>query len=74
MKITRKDGIVYERNKKELNYTSALNCRCMPETAEKFKKIAADKGIKYGVLLRNLAEDYVKYIEHLGNELKEGEK
>ena len=74
MKITRKDGIVYERNKKELNYTSALNCRCLPETAEKLKKIASNKGIKYGVLLRNLAENYVKYIEHLESKLKEGKK
>lgn len=60
MKITRKDGIAYERNKKECKYDGALNCRCKKETETTFKDIALKKEIKYGNILRELVENYIE--------------
>lgn len=59
-KITRKDGIEYERKSKTRNYDSAINIRVSHETIEKLKQIANRYGTKYNTLIRELLEDYIE--------------
>ena len=59
-KITRKDGIEYERKSKTKNYDSVINIRVSHETIEKLKQIANRYGTKYNTLIRELLEDYIE--------------
>lgn len=59
-KITRKDGIEYERKSKTRNYDSVINIRVSHETIEKLKQIANRYGTKYNTLIRELLEDYIE--------------
>ena len=60
MKITRKDGIEYERKAKTRNYDSIINIRVSRETIEDLKQIANKYGIKYNTMVRELIEDYIE--------------
>ena len=59
-KITRKDGIEYERKSKTKNYDSVINIRVSHETIEELKQIANRYGTKYNTLIRELLEDYIE--------------
>ena len=61
MKITRKDGIEYERRRKEKKLNTSLNIRFDREELEKLKTLAAKEGIKYNTLARNLIVEYIKF-------------
>lgn len=60
-KIIRKDGVEYERKKKERNYDCSLNIRFSRDELEKLKKLANKEGIKYNALARNLIVEYIKF-------------
>jgi predicted DNA binding CopG/RHH family protein len=60
MKITRKDGIEYERKNKTRNYDSIINIRVSRETIEDLKQIASKYGIKYNTMVREVLEDYIR--------------
>lgn len=60
MKITRKDGIEYERKNKTRNYDSIINIRVSRETIEDLKEIASKYGIKYNTMVREVLEDYIR--------------
>ena len=59
-KITRKDGIEYERKSKTRNYDSVINIRISKETIEDLKTIANKYGTKYNTMVREVLEDYVE--------------
>lgn len=59
-KITRKDGIEYERKSKTRNYNSVINIRVSRETIEELKRIAEKYGTKYNTMVREVLEDYVE--------------
>lgn len=67
--ITRKDGIVYERKKKNCNLDYRLNLKINKEKVDKLKEIANIKGKKYQPLIREIIDEYIKNVEC---ELKEG--
>lgn len=58
--ITRKDGIVYTRKKRNKNFDCHLNIKFHNETKDRFKKIAESKGMKYNTLIREILEQYVE--------------
>lgn len=60
IEIERKDGIKYERKKRESTYTKYLNMKIKGETIDEFKKIAQNEGIKYQTLIRSILEDFVE--------------
>lgn len=60
-KITRKDGISYERKKKEKKYDCILNMRFDKEELDKLKELADKEGVKYNTLARNLIVEYIKF-------------
>lgn len=58
--ITRKDGIVYEREVKEPNgYDTKLNIRISKKNYDELKNIAKEKGITYSEMLRNVMEEFI---------------
>lgn len=58
--ITRKDGTVYYRKRKKINYDTSVMIKWKKESIEEIKKIAKKKGIKYQTLIRNVLEEYMK--------------
>ena len=60
-KIIRKDGIEYERKRKEKKLDCALNIRFSREELEKLKALADKEGIKYNALVRKLIVEYIEY-------------
>ena len=58
--ITRKDGIVYERKKKEQNFDFRVNLKCYSETIKSFKEIAQLEDKKYQQLIREVLEKYLE--------------
>lgn len=61
-KIIRKDGIVYERKKRntEDSLDSNLCIRIDSKLIEKLKQIAKEENIKYNQLVREVLEDYAE--------------
>lgn len=59
-KIERKDGIVYQRKKKEKEYDTKLNIRINQKLIDSFKEIAQNENIKYQMLIRNILEEFVQ--------------
>lgn len=57
--ITRKDGIVYERQEKKINLDCSLNFRFTRDNSNKLKEIANRKGIKFNAFIRNILEEYI---------------
>ena len=68
-KITRKDGIEYERKSKVKNYDTVINMRISSETVKHLKEIAARYGTKYNTMVREILEDYVER-EKIKNDTK----
>ena len=60
IKIERKDGIIYERKKKEKEYDTKLNIRINQKVIDSFKEIAKNENIKYQMLIRNILEEFVE--------------
>ena len=60
IKIERKDGIIYERKKKEKEYDTKLNIRINQKVIDSFKEIAQNENIKYQMLIRNILEEFVE--------------
>lgn len=58
--ITRKDGIVYERKRKEYVYGHRFMIRLTEESYQKFSEIAQKKNVKPAILIRNLIDEYIK--------------
>lgn len=61
--ITRKDGIVYERKKRELKYDSNLHLKYSKNNIEKLKRIAKKEGKKYQTMVKEILDDFIKYYE-----------
>ena len=61
--ITRKDGIVYERKKKEQNYDCRLNIKFAKKDLERIKKVAQKEGKKYQTMIREIICDFIEYCE-----------
>lgn len=59
--IIRKDGIKYERKRKEKKLDCSLNIRFDREELERLKTLANKEGIKYNALARNLIVEYIKF-------------
>ena len=62
--ITRKDGIVYERKRKEFNLDYRMNIKLYKKTVDKLKEIAESQGKKYQPLIREIVEKYVEEYEN----------
>ena len=60
IKIERKDGIIYERKKKEKEDDTKLNIRINQKVIDSFKEIAQNENIKYQMLIRNILEEFVE--------------
>lgn len=58
--ITRKDGIVYERKKKDLNFDCRVNIKCYQSLVDRLKEVAEEKGMKYQPLVREILEKYLE--------------
>lgn len=58
--IRRKDGITYERKKRNNNFDCHLNIKFHKENIEKLKKIADIHGVKYNFLVREIINKYIK--------------
>ena len=58
--ITRKDGIVYERKKKDLNFDCRVNIKCYQTLVDRLKEVAEEKGMKYQPLVREILEKYLE--------------
>ena len=58
--ITRSDGIVYKRKKRNNNFDCHLNIKYFKDKIEMLKKIAEKKGIKYNQMLRDLIDDFIE--------------
>lgn len=61
--ITRKDGIVYERKKKEQNFDFRVNLKCYSGTIKSLKEIAVLEDKKYQQLIREILEKYIEEYE-----------
>lgn len=59
-KITRSDGIVYERRTKEGQYDTKIQIRLSSEQIEKLKEYAEKENLKYTSLIRELIEDFIE--------------
>ncbi len=65
MKVIRKDGIQYERDKeRDKKYDCSLNIRFERSELEKLKELANREGIKYNALVRKLIVEYIKFKEN----------
>ena len=58
-KITRIDGIEYERKPKQVKYDGHIYIRTEQEDIEKLHIIANKKGIKYSDLIRKIYKEYL---------------
>lgn len=58
--ITRKDGIVYERKKKEQNFDFRVNLKCYSGMIKSLKEIAVLEDKKYQQLIREILEKYLE--------------
>ena len=63
--ITRKDGIVYERKKREQNFDYRVNIKCYKSLIDRLKQVAEKQNKKYQPLIREILE---KYLEEYENE------
>ena len=61
--ITRKDGIVYERKKKELKWDGNLHLRYSKNDIDKLKAIAKKEGKRYQIMVKEILDDFIKYYE-----------
>ena len=61
--ITRKDGIVYERKKKEQNFDFRVNLKCYSGMIKSLKEIAVLEDKKYQQLIREILEKYIEEYE-----------
>ena len=61
--ITRKDGIVYERKKRELTYDCRLNIKFKRSEIEKLKEIAQKEGKRYQTMIREVIGEFIEYYE-----------
>lgn len=59
-KITRKDGIVYERRNKKAQYDNRVQIRLATTEIEKLKEYAAKENMTYTSLVRELIEDFIE--------------
>lgn len=59
-KITRKDGIVYERRNKKAQYDNRVQIRLATAEIEKLKEYAAKENMTYTSLVRELIEDFIE--------------
>lgn len=59
-KITRSDGIVYERRNKEKQYDNKVQIRIATNDLEKLKEYAEKENLKYTTLIRELVEDFIE--------------
>lgn len=59
-KITRSDGITYERKLKEKQYDIKIQIRFAKHDIEKLKLYAEKENIKYTTLMRELIEDFIE--------------
>ena len=59
VKIERKDGIVYERKKREKKCDTYLNFRVSTELFNKYKELANERGIKRDALIKQILQDYI---------------
>lgn len=62
--IRRKDGIVYERKKRENVCDTYLNLRVTSDLVESLKKIALNKGVKKDSLIKEILNEYVNKEEN----------
>lgn len=62
--ITRCDGIVYERKKREIGQDKNLNIRINSELDSRLRNIAKNLNIKYSDLVRDALETYLKGYEN----------
>lgn len=58
--ITRSDGIVYKRKKRNNNFDCHLNIKFYKEKIEQLKKIAEKKETNYNQMLRDLIDKFIK--------------
>lgn len=58
--ITRKDGIVYERRKREKNCDCAITLKFNSKKREMLKELAEKKHINYQALIKNVLYDYIE--------------
>lgn len=71
MKVIRKDGIQYERDKdRDKKYDCSLNIRFDRSELEKLKELANREGIKYNALVRKLIVEYIKFKESGDNNVE----
>ena len=61
--ITRKDGIIYERKKKEQNFDFRVNLKCYSGMIKSLKEIAVLEDKKYQQLIREILEKYIEEYE-----------
>ena len=58
--ITRKDGITYQRKKRNNNFDCHLNIKYYKNKIDKLKLIADKKNIKYNAMIRDLLEEFIE--------------
>ena len=58
--ITRKDGIVYERKKREQNFDYRVNIKCYKSLIDRLKEVAEKQNKKYQPLVREILEKYLE--------------
>lgn len=58
--ITRRDGITYQRKKRNNNFDCHLNIKFYKEKIEQLKKIAKKKETNYNQMLRDLIDEFIK--------------
>jgi hypothetical protein len=58
--ITRKDGITYQRKKRNNNFDCHLNIKYFKYKIDKLKSIADKKNVKYNAMIRDLLEEFIQ--------------
>lgn len=60
MEIKRKDGIVYERKRREKKLDTSFSVKISEEQFEEFKRVVKSEGKKYNAVIRELIDCYLE--------------
>ena len=67
-KITRADGIEYERKKKATNYDCSITIKFKKDSLDKLKELAKIKNTQYSNIIRELVDQYIEYLDKKGEQ------
>lgn len=65
-KVIRKDGIEFERKRKQTKYDTNITIRCSKDTLERLKQLAKEVDKNYSDIIRELIEQYIEYLNKKG--------